>query len=166
MAAKEMRRPRIEMHCFGVKYCPKVVESFHKETVEVEDSPRAGILARILLESYVQPLKSLLTRCFEHKKYLVNEQSFTELSEYQKKTSTVLKEKTDDLMRIVLGASSSLWTEAFYPVFQQKCEQVAAMKIGLLFQYLDEEIFPKYKKSVSQFINSDKYYMALSIEKS
>lgn len=145
-AAKEMRRPKISTAAFGIKYFPKVVEIFHNEAIVIEDSPRVGILAQLLLTSYVQPLKSLLQKCFEQNQFLVQEQSFEELSEYQKVTTSILKDKTEELMRIVLGTSSSLWAEAFYPIFQQKCEQVAKMKTDLLFQYLDEETFPKYKK--------------------
>ncbi len=145
-AAKEMRRPKISTAAFGIKYFPKVVEIFHNEAITIEDSPRVGILAQLLLTAYVQPLKSLLQKCFEQNQFLVQEQSFEELSEYQKATTSILKDKTEELMRIVLGTSSSLWVEAFYPIFQQKCEQVAKMKTDLLFQYLDEETFPRYKK--------------------
>lgn len=147
-AVKEMRRPKISMSSFGIKYTPRIVHTFSNEQLNAEDPPRAGMLAQLLLESYVLPLKNLLSRCFEKRVYLVHQQSFLELNDYQKSTTKILKEKTDDLMRIVLGTSKSLWSETFYPVFQQKCEQVGKQKIDLIFKHLVDDTFPKFKQYV------------------
>lgn len=131
---------------FGIKYNPKCVESFNKENITVEDPPRPTQLAQMLLKSYIEPLKLLLNKCFEDKQYLFDQQSFLELSDYQKGTSEILKNKVEDLSRIVLGTSATLWSEVFYPVFHRKCEQVAVSKIDLIFEFLRADAFPKFKK--------------------
>ncbi|ODN03459.1 Conserved oligomeric Golgi complex subunit 1 [Orchesella cincta] len=150
-AVKEIRRPNISVTSFGLKYAPKIVDTFNQESIIIEDSPRASQLAQLLLTSYVHPLKELLNQCFHQNQYLVQQQSFEELNEYQKGTVDVLKHNTDDLMRIVLGTAKTLWSETFYPVFQLKCEQISRLKIEAIFKYLSEEAFPNYRKLDEDF---------------
>ncbi|CAL8076194.1 unnamed protein product [Orchesella dallaii] len=150
-ALKEIRRPQVSVSSFGLKYAPKIMDLFNQESIIIEDAPRASQLAQLLLTSYVHPLKGLLNQCFLQNQYLVQQQSFEELSEYQKCTVDILKRNTDDLMRIVLGTAKTLWSETFYPVFQLKCEQISRMKIEVIFKHLSDEDFPNYKKLDEEF---------------
>ena len=134
------------MSLFGIKYLPKSVDNFNNSNISVDEPPRVSEVAQLLLKFFVEPLKLLLSQSFRSGQYLVEQERFEELSKYQNETQDILKDKIEDLMRIVLGTSNSLWAEVFYPVFQQKGEQVGKLKLDRIFKFLEKEAFPKYKK--------------------
>lgn len=126
------------------------METFQRQNLNIEDPPRPTILAELILNQFVHPLKSILEQSYSKQEFLPDEKlkTFSDLNQYRSTLLNALKnsKETQDLMRIVLGTSKTLWSEAFHPVFTQKCQQVSRNWVEAIFRFLEHDAFPRFQR--------------------
>jgi len=143
-----VKKPNIIVDDFGLKFVPKSVQSFNQETIHVEEPLRVSQLAEVVKKSFVTPLKEGIENCYDEYDFMCDFTTFKQLHEYQQDTCKVLKNRADELMKVVLGTANNLWAEAFSSTFQRKCRKISHNWIENTMRILDKDLFPKYQKCV------------------
>ncbi|CAG7837610.1 unnamed protein product [Allacma fusca] len=149
--AKQVRKPKISWAGLGFTFTTKSMEQFQNETIEISEPPRVTKLADLVIHSFIQPLKVLLEKNYEAKAYLTEEKSLEEMNEYRKSSTELLRLHCEDLMRIVLGTTKSLWSEVFLNVFHSKCKAVVSSYVTQTIELLLSSAFPRLSKLDSEF---------------
>ena len=144
--AKQVRKANIPMKNLGISFTPKFVESFNRETIDVGEPPRVARLAEIIIQFYINPLKDMLEKSYQDGIYLKNEDSLESMEKYRKSTIDVLRTQCEDMMRIVLGTTKSLWSEVFLNVFYLKCKAVITQRVKEMIEFLKVSSFPQLEK--------------------
>ncbi len=115
------------------------------ESILVEEPPRASSLAEVIQQSFLTPLKTLLGTSYTEDAYMHGLRTLTQMNEYRKSTTQTLNQDCEELMRIVLGTSTSLWTHLFQSVFQLKAQAVVSLCVEEILEFLRNEGFPKFE---------------------
>jgi len=139
---KGIRKCKLDPSSFGFRFTPRVISEYNHKTIPVEEPPRVTRLAQIIRDDIVTPLQALLNG---EAKYLTQFVTLVQLAEYRRNSTMVLKEHCEDLMRIVLGPSTSIWNHVFHPVFQQRAERVAKRAVDEIMIFLKTIGYPKYQ---------------------
>lgn len=130
----------------GVNFAPKSLEQFNNEVIEVGEPPRVSRLASIIIENYITGLKSLLERNYDENVYLKDEATLESMENYRKSTLEATRGNCEDLMRIVLGTTKSLWTEVFLGVFHAKCKSVVTQRLEGIISFIQLDAFPRLER--------------------
>jgi len=150
--AKSVRKPSMNIRNFYFIFQPRCVDEFRSESVKVQTPPRASKLAEIIVQFFISPLKALLESSYLEAGYLEDFETLAQLSEYRESRTQILTTECEDLMRLVLGTSTSLWLHVFAPVFQLKAQAVVTSCLHSISTFLKNEGFPKYETWVSYHI--------------
>ena len=153
---KIIRKPKIQSQLLGVNFAPKSLEQFNNEVIEVGEPPRVSRLASIITENYITGLKSVLERNYDENIYLKDEDSLEAMENYRKSTLEATRGNCEDLMRIVLGTTKSLWTEVFLDVFHAKCKSVVTQRLESSIDFIKSVAFPRlerYTRSLESGLN-------------
>lgn len=139
-----IRKFKLDPSAFGLRFTPRIFSEYNCKTIPIEEPPHVTQLARILVKDFISPLKQLLET---DDNYLRAFKTLGQLQDYRKSSSKILKENCEELMRIVLGSSTNIWTEVFQPVFQRRAEAVSSLAIDEIIQFLRTTGFPKFHTS-------------------